>query len=133
MGKEDYSNSWGKLANGEGFTSRRVESAELQLSPLDLKLGDVAPRGPSKEEFGFLPSSEMLKRMRNSLESKRVNIRHGPSSVCAAGPSEWALDGVEASGRALCSHGSERTSATLHTVPTHAATAAKKYKVKKCP
>jgi hypothetical protein len=31
-----------------------VESAELQLSPLERKLGEVAPRGPSKEAFGVL-------------------------------------------------------------------------------
>ena len=36
------------------MTNRRVESAELQLSPLDLKLGEVAPRGPNKEALGFL-------------------------------------------------------------------------------
>ena len=46
------SDAWGALA--KGFTKRRVESAELQLSPLDRKLGEVAPRGPSSEALAFL-------------------------------------------------------------------------------
>ena len=42
------------LGGWAGFTKRRVESAEQQLSPLERKLGDVAPRGPSNDEFKFL-------------------------------------------------------------------------------
>lgn len=46
---------------GVGFTKRLVESAELQLSPLENKLGKVAPRGPSSDAFGVLQLSILIK------------------------------------------------------------------------
>ena len=50
------------------MTKRLVESAELQLSPLERKLGEVAPRGPSREAFGVLQIDRYYEIVKNILK-----------------------------------------------------------------
>lgn len=101
-----------------------MESAELQLSPLERKLGEVAPRGPSKEAFGVL--WKQMNIIGTHLEFTTLlvyNTRERAPSMGTTGAAKRTLSRGNDAYWTFSWNGSKRSPTILHAIPSHTASA----------